>query len=349
MVNSYLYREGCSNILFQISTIFDSRFLSYTQEVESSLSELISGSGEQPLNPKILDLETLKAIIATHGVLNNTIYLTQPALLYSLAKVNLVGVDTEFSQTHLVLRIPLLETQQKLYQVYNVNQVGLNMGDGKCGRFSVPSFLYRLEDRLHPFDKEACEVHNSLFVCASKDLSHAQSCIQADNVTCAMYTSHCHTTHEYKVSKSGALLRNNLDSDTFAINVDGWTSQVSRSTHGIAFVSWAEHRYLQIGDVKLVSPSYTPAPFTPMYLSTPISTLEKVGSEELAEIFQSLESAAEVPVEELINDKFEPYPLGLSSKFPRVWMITITAIILVMMCVHLKTLIMFSSNAQNTP
>ena len=72
------------------------------------------------LMPEIIELYVLAAIVSKHDAFDDTIFRTDPELLYHNTLLNFVEMDGAISGIHFVLMFPILrpEHQKPLFQIF---------------------------------------------------------------------------------------------------------------------------------------------------------------------------------------------------------------------------------------
>ena len=128
----FLQRQECSALLSYISMKLESRFYKFRTLVEDTLWSSLSGDNQMALNPKMIDLDSLRRIINQHSELNITIFTRQPYMVYTLSKISLLEISRDLSFAHFVLSIPTILYRAPMHPIYRVSQIGTLAGNKTC-------------------------------------------------------------------------------------------------------------------------------------------------------------------------------------------------------------------------
>ena len=286
-VSEEIDRLECSIFLVQYREfLFNYIDKSFT-EIDNVLWTALSGSNSLLLTPRMLEVSMLRSIVEKHSILRSTIYRELPSMLYSIAKVSLIEIDTQFSTAHFTLRIPILS--DGIMPLFKSSQVGTFISENTCMYFNLPGFLYKWNGIFHPIDTDQCLKNNDFYICPRETLTNETACIQEHEMSCPESRIHCNRNSEYRMSIVGLLIRNNVEGSTFAVREDGITTPVVMGNTRTAYVDWKGVSYVQIGKTLIRSPNVNIATFTVSNFSIDPPTFDfYLDSGNITRIFDSI-------------------------------------------------------------
>ena len=281
-LKNYIENNSCKNCIQSAQDRREFDFKRISELIDSILSGPLEGKNELTLTPNIIRPETLKLIVKQHSLLNRTIFHSDPYLLYSMAKINLVSIGESFTNAHFVMRIPIVKNDAAIYNLYYTKQVGIFIKNNTCRYFKLPKYVYENGKHFYTVNMEECKQHNSLYICPTFNMINMTACLQRDSWKCQAVLSECKSPCEIRTSSSGILFRDQPDNKSYITDNEGWTHNVKLSETRTKFISWENISSAQICDTKVETPS-THFPALPVFdLPVEINSLEIMDPQELS-------------------------------------------------------------------
>ena len=287
LITDEIHKLRCNDFYKHFVESWKLNFDEYKRLVDDTLWTALSGSNSLKLTPHMIDPETLHYIVDLMGesLTNDSLYRKEPNLLYSVATVNLVGINSNLTVGHFILRFPSLATS-RIYDLFEVSQVGLHLGAGICSYFKIPDFVFEAKGTLHHVQMSNCLKHNRLYICPLGSFPNSTSCVQPNSISCQPLNSRCKGDFEFALSQAGILIRNNIALDTFVTNTEGFTHLAQLSNLNVIYLDWAQAKSVQFGGMKIPSPSAFSAPLSPVNYSVELPYSNQfIDSENITEVF----------------------------------------------------------------
>ena len=253
LIMETLRTQQCISISNHFLQNWKINFEDYKKTTDDILESAISGQNNLLLTPKMVDPNLLESIVSSSTIFDNTSYQENPNLLYSVARLSLIEIDKNLTMGHFTLNIPRFNSKQ-IKNLLEVKQVGLHIRNNLCNYFKIPKYVYEKNGQFHPIKIDNCLKHNRLFICSEENAPNSTSCLQYDNITCESYIAKCEGVYKFAMSHKGILLRNNIKSNTFITNREGYTRLAELSARDISYFDWADIIDIQFGEIKIPSP-----------------------------------------------------------------------------------------------
>ena len=119
----------------------DERFRQAEEITDNVLWTALTGNNNLLLTLKMVNIETLSKVVADNPTLNQTVFREHPSLLYSLANVHLLELNSELNLAHFILDIPLIRGADSQI-IFRAAQVGMvvNREESLCTYFNLHNF-----------------------------------------------------------------------------------------------------------------------------------------------------------------------------------------------------------------
>eukprot|EP00116_Pleurobrachia_bachei_P002182 sb/3462444/ len=127
---------------------------------------VLAGSQVGDISPIIFPKKYMEKLVRDDTSLAKTAYNENIALAYRLGLLAVVSHGQGEGQfaIHVVLSFPDLGTQG-VKEVYRVLQTGVAFNDSQCGRFELPSVVYKEENKFYEMEEAICETKANLHLC----------------------------------------------------------------------------------------------------------------------------------------------------------------------------------------
>lgn len=343
---TFLYSElACASFIINYREMLHNYIQESMKIIDDILWTALSGSNNLFLTPRMLDIEMLKGIIFNHSLLKNTIYNNIPSMMYSLAKLSLIGIDENLELAHFTLQIPILEDID-IMALYKSSQVGMNSINNTCSYYNIPDYLYKWQEEFRPLKLEKCLKNNNFFVCPKETFANRTSCIQNNVISCPLNREQCNQDSEYQMSMVGILIRNNVESDTFKIDKIGLATEVVMAKTRTAYVDWENISYVQIGKNIINSPNMNVGNLKAKTFSFGLPELDYfLDSENLTKTFDNICRKYNETLDDIFPPLVDHWKIQSQSHFGTLWNIvwhvtnsTLSILILIsLLFIYLKT------------
>ena len=285
----------CDTYKILYSLMWKSQLQAYSKALDQILKTALEGTNIEALTPEMIGPMDLARIVNSSDQFRQTLYQDDPNLLYSLGRISLIEIDSDFNVAHFILKFPRLVST---FYLYKVDNVGLHLGNNQCAHVNVNNYVYWDHVRSSFTDvilTPECQRHFSLYVCDTEHFTNHNSCLQRETFNCTLRKADCETDYRYVQTSNGVLIRNNLHQSTF-LKMHGMTKLVTLPSTGTTFVNWSGVDELQVGKTKIMSPQVEHRPmdllsfdleFNKIHISLDPSNVSK----SLAEICDSYNSS----------------------------------------------------------
>ena len=335
-LKNFIDSNSCKNAVEILQNRREFNFKRISEVIDNVLSGAIEGRGELTLTPKILKPETLKLIVSQHASLNNTIFYNDPYLLYSLVKINLVSIDKSFTNAHFVMRVPIIRSLAKVFNLYSTKQVGTFVKNNTCRYVRLPTYLLENDKVFYAVNLDKCTKHNKLHVCPTFSLLNTSACLQRDGITCPIQLTSCKSRCEIKTTNFGFIFRDQPNNNqSYIFDKNGWIQNLKLRETRAKFVSWHNISAAQICDTKLETPNSN-FPAIPIF-NMPINyaALEIMDPQEISKVISDLTAKYNTTLNEALEPVFSfNDDWGHKDIITGINSLLIIVIIIFMICIH---------------
>ena len=140
-----LMEEDCKQFFNTLAHERMIRFNEAKEVIDNVLWTALSGANNLELTPKMIDIQTLEAVIEKTEVLRDTIFDTHTHLLYSLTRTHLVEINEGLQVAHFILDIPLIESQEET-TLFRSSQVGMHVTGNLCAYLEMSVLTYEKDE-----------------------------------------------------------------------------------------------------------------------------------------------------------------------------------------------------------
>ncbi len=327
-LKNYTEIMSCVDLPFMLKNSKESKFWRNSKIIDDVLSGPLEGKNKLALTPKIIDPEILQKIIHQHPQLNNTIFKNNPHLLYTTSSISLLSIDTNLTQAHFVLYIPVVNVKDNLHDLYQTVQVGIHVKNNTCGYFNLPRHVFVKNDRYYDVQLAECKQNNALYICSTNSIQNASSCIQADKITCPLKHTTCISPCQFKLCKQGILFRENSEKDAYTLDNKGYMSEINLKESHSQFVPWKGHSAIQVCNTRLESPATQYPPVEVTNFTINFNDLTIIDPEQLSKIFTHLSSKYNTTLQMVMNPIFSKHVENTKSSSWKLQYINTAMIIL---------------------
>ena len=323
-ITHYLNELSCIQFYNLLEANLNNRFWHFSQLIDDLLSGGLNGQASMKLTPKLMDPLMIKNMIMQHPELSNTVFKTNPFLLYSIAKMTLVEINEPLSLAHFILDIPLIYQNDNSFKLFKTSQVGTFLRNNSCSYFSLPEYVYEDNDKFYVIELDECIQNNAFYICMASNLQKQKSCLQRDEITCAFHRKECANYYSYRMSSVGVLIRNNQAHQTYVINSTGWTSKINFTSARTAYVPWNNLQAMQIGGTQLISPLTYSEPLVPENFSVSHVSYNFIDATNISLVFKEVCDKYNASLNNVIEPFFrDNFPKQFNNNF--IWLISLTS------------------------
>ena len=329
---SFATTMSCIDLPFILRTNRDNLFSTKSKIIDDVLTGPLEGKNKLALTPKIIGPELLRKVVNQHPQLNSTIFKDNPHLLYSTSTISLLSIDSNLTQAHFVMFIPLVNVKDSLHNLYHTVQVGIHVKDNTCGYFDLPKHLFVKDEKFYNVKLSDCQQNNALYICSIGSIQNVSSCIQKDEITCPLRHTTCISQCHFEVCKQGILFRENSGKYAYTFDKKGYTSEINLKRSHSHFIPWREFSAIQVCNNKLESPSTVHPSLTVANFSMDHDALDIIDPDHISRIFKNLSSHYNTSLQMVMNPIFSNHRENDIIALSRhQWINTILIIILILL------------------
>ena len=201
--------------------------------------------------PQTLSLEDLTTVVSNNPNFADTLYHTNPEVLYRVGELYLVDVHKGEHQLlfHFLLAAPKLK-MGSIFQTYQPIAVPITTDDSElCFEVNLPNTILIRDNKFYSADTTDCYVKHDVTFCQqdfedlfSPSITHLP-CLAEDTVQCPLTPVPCHTKMVF--TKAGALIFSQKD---ILVMKRGQSTRltVASSTHKFSyFLEWQYYTMIQ--------------------------------------------------------------------------------------------------------
>lgn len=201
--------------------------------------------------PQTLSLDDLRTIVSNNPAFSDTLYFTNPEVLYRVGELYLVEVHNRSQQVlfHFLLAAPKLKTGS-IHQTYQPVTVPVTTVDSQlCFQVNLPSPILNLNGKFYAADVTDCYVVDEVTLC-QQDFEDIFSpsiqylpCLDDDSIQCPLVQVPCETKMMF--TKAGGLVFSTKDILVMKRGESTRLSVISTQDKFSYFLEWQYYTMIQ--------------------------------------------------------------------------------------------------------